>query len=197
METTIAASVVRVRRPPAYEPPYDDERHPEAWLHLPQPQLDLGAVRRPPARHPADPPAGATAPAPQPTGPPARAAVTRFLRAWLEILNGYRPLGHLRTLTNPLDAAGVLAATTQAVRRFNRLRPPAGRAAPPARGPRLRIGRVRLCQPRPDVAEVAAVLMSHGRAWAGALRLQHLDGRWLCVSAEVLWGGQTPQRRPA
>ncbi len=193
MESTTAPPVVRVRRAPACEPPYDDERHPETWL-LPQPQLDLASLtsrrRSAPTPAAATPPA-TTKPAPESRGvSPVRAAVVRFLRAWLEILNGYRPLAHVRALANPLDAAQVVNATTDAVRRFSRLGRPKA-----AHGPLLRIGRVRLCQPRPDVVEVAAVLLGHGRAWASALRLQHLNGRWLCTSTTVLWPRHALSRR--
>jgi hypothetical protein len=218
--------LVRVRRAPACEPPYDDERDPD-WLDLPQPQLDLaslapratddttasppgcGAAARPaevacrtPAPGGEAGQAGPTARTAGPDGRPAsvaagrshspvRTAVGQFLRAWLEILNGYRPLTHARALANPLDATAVMAATTDAVRRFARLR----EGVPPTR-PRLRLGRVRVFQPAPHTAEVAAVIRSHRHAWALALRLEHRQGRWLCATVDVLWGNHLADRHP-
>lgn len=227
MESTVAetethpVALVRVRRPPPCEPPYDDERHPDSWLLLPQPELDLASLTAPatPARGrtgPAapDPPTtvrtssdGATpspaAPTADGTGlaaarhdgghPPAGEAVRRFLRTWLEIVDGYRPLPHARALVSPLDAAAFLATTSEVAKRFGRLRHP---ARPGATRARLGVRRVRLCQPRPGVAEVAAVITCEGRAWALALRLEHHQGRWLSTAVDVLWGNHPPHEHP-
>jgi hypothetical protein len=67
----------------------------------------------------------------------------------LEILNGYRPVAHFRSLSDPLAAAEVLAEMTRAVRRLR----------PTTRQPGLvKLRAMRTCEPRPGVAEIALVV---------------------------------------
>jgi hypothetical protein len=47
------------------------------------------------------------------------------------------------------------------------------------------VRRIRVCEPVPGVAEVAAVVQRGGRAAALALRLEGLDGRWLLTALSV------------
>lgn len=221
MGVTVAESrTVRVRPVPAYEPPYDDERYPDPWVALVQPQLELPPptalkrVGRSGSGHADAGPTEATGPTgARPTGTgatgtggagtggaglhsgprsllpgagtgasPSKVAVTRFLHACLEILNGYRPVAHVRTLSSPLEAATVVQAMTHAVRRLERVR---RRTTAPA-DRRLRSGPVRICEPRPGTAEIAAVIRTGTQTWALAVRLEQRQGRWLCTVAHLL-----------
>jgi hypothetical protein len=108
----------------------------------------------------------------------------------LEILNGYRPVNHFRALADPLAAATVLAEMTRAV----------GRLRPATRGRGLvRLRAMRICEPRPGVAEIALVVGTQtattagraagpdaGRAWGLAYRLERQHGRWQCTAARLL-----------
>jgi hypothetical protein len=118
----------------------------------------------------------------------------------LEVLNGYRPAGHLRTLASPSHAGTVVDAMARATRRVARvIGTPAGTGTA-----KLRIRRMRICQPRPDVAEISVVLGSlgtaagaagstaaggapdGGRCWAAAFRLERRHGNWRCTVARLL-----------
>ncbi|HEX2771256.1 MAG TPA: Rv3235 family protein, partial [Micromonosporaceae bacterium] len=111
--------------------------------------------------------------------PDARQAARRFLAICLEVLNGYRPLAHIRPLVNPAEVETVLAQLTTGVERLARLRR-AGKRAPA----RLRV--VRVCEPRPGAVEAAAVLGDAGRTWALAFRLERRQGRWVGTAVRVL-----------
>jgi hypothetical protein len=85
----------------------------------------------------------------------------------LDVLIGVRPYHHLAGRTTP--------------QLFERLESLAARL--PARAmPRL--GTVRVCEPGPGVAEVAAVAAIGPRAQALALRLE-FDRRWRCAAVET------------
>jgi hypothetical protein len=92
------------------------------------PATATGAAGPPTAPTVTAPPAG--------DGPSASAAAqiaaSRFVACCVEVLNGFRPAGHLRALTTPFDYATV---ATQLTRRTVRLRMPAGS------GPVLAAGR--------------------------------------------------------
>jgi hypothetical protein len=163
----MSTPVVAILPAPRIDPPYDDELAPEPWLagaavqlpfELPQPAPD-----RPPVP-PADPPG--------PTSE-ARRAARRFMAICVEVLDGYRPPGHLRPLTSPAEFAKVTEEIARAVRRG---------AAPP----RLRLRELRVCEPRPGIAEIAAVLGRGPCVWAMAVRLEHRHARWLCTVAVVI-----------
>lgn len=169
---------VRVRPAPAYEPPYDDERSDDWWdLRVVQPLLE------PPApvvlRRRAGDRSSSTPPLPTAT-PATTAAAVRFAKTCVEILNGYRPIGHFRALASPLAAGAVVAAMVDAGRRL--------REASRTRHELVRLRSVRTCEPRPGVAELAVVVVhaSTRRAWALAYRLERRHGRWLCTAAAML-----------
>lgn len=188
MTTTLrqAGARVSMRPAPPSDPPFDDDEGPHLWsATATQPPLQL-AGRKPPRHRPA---------AAQPTSPgvsaSARAASAHFMKACLEILNGYRPVTHLRAMSSPLDAAGVLEAMTGATRRLAREvgAPTAGK------GPRVSLQRMRVCIPRAGAAEISAVISAQPqpgrpggstRSWAAAFRLEHRQGRWQCTVARVL-----------
>ncbi|MEU1963936.1 Rv3235 family protein [Micromonospora sediminicola] len=128
-------------------------------------------VGRPPV---GPPPALATA------TPEAARAAHRFVRTFLEIVNGFRPPGQLRPLCLPEAAARVSAELTRAARRVTPVR---RRSARPA----LHLLRLRICEPRAGAVEATAVFTgTGGTSWAVAVRLEHRRGNWLCLVLDVL-----------
>ena len=57
------------------------------------------------------------------------------------------------------------------------------RRAPGAHDDRAVVRRVRVCEPADGIVEACAVVVSHGRVRALALRLEGLDGRWLVTGS--------------
>jgi hypothetical protein len=47
------------------------------------------------------------------------------------------------------------------------------------------VRRIRVCEPADGVVEACAVVVSHGRVRALALRLEGLDGRWLVTQLTI------------
>lgn len=141
---------VRIRRAPPCEPPYDDERPPD-WPNMDpwQPPLDFAAVTHPPDRPRLTGRAAGPLLSPPPTAPASpdtRAAVQRFLTVCVEVLNGFRPAHHLRALSDPLAAVEVIEAMAEAARQVRSM------------SGRVRVRKVRLCEPRSGVVEIAAVV---------------------------------------
>ncbi|SBT54788.1 Rv3235 family protein [Micromonospora narathiwatensis] len=183
---------VRLRPAPPIDPPCVDEGSP--WGDVDQLTLDLFGSRRRDSGRPAGRPVDIR---PAPTGPgrrtggsPATALVTatpeatraafRFVRTFLEIVNGYRPPGQLRPLCVP-DAGTRVA--TELARAARRVGPVRRRSARPV----LQLRRLRVCEPRAGAVEAAAVLAGTGGAsWAIALRLEHRRAAWLCTTLDVL-----------
>lgn len=186
---------VRLRPAPPIDPPFTDEVA-DPW---PVPSVDQLALdlfdppRRTPARSTSRSPGSGPAPTgpgrrPRPAsvatvvsaGPEATRAAHRFVGTCLEILNGYRPLGQIRPLSDPARATEVVAELTRAAARTGPVRRRSTR-------PAVRLRRLRVCEPRATVLEVAAVLSAGtGRSWAMALRLEHRRGRWLCTTIQLL-----------
>ncbi|GAB3063895.1 Rv3235 family protein [Micromonospora schwarzwaldensis] len=112
--------------------------------------------------------------------PEAARAAHRFVRMFLEIVNGFRPPGQLRPLCLPEAASQVSAELTRAARRVPPVR---RRTARPA----LHLLRLRVCEPRAGAVEATAVFTGAGGAsWAVAVRLEHRRGNWLCLVLDVL-----------
>jgi hypothetical protein len=86
----------------------------------------------------------------------------------LDVLAGVRPYHHLAGRTTPslFERLESLAARVP------------GRATP-------KLSRVRVCEPAPGVAEVAAVAAFGHRVQALAMRLEHERGRWRCAAIET------------
>ncbi|AVT34435.1 hypothetical protein C6361_13710 [Plantactinospora sp. BC1] len=129
--------------------------------------------------------AGTTTPPPVPEAvagatPEAKRAAKRFLDTCLEIVNGYRPAGHVRALASPTDAAGMVAQLASATGRVSGRRRP----GQPVRTVRLR--RLRVCEPRPGVVEAAAAVGVAGRTWAMAFRIERRRGSWVGTSVALL-----------
>lgn len=126
---------------------------------------------------------------------PAQGATMHFLSRYLEVLNGYRPAAQLRPLIAPAEFDSVVAQIDRALRRAaaHARRAQAGRAVRPvvvgpARAGEMRLRQLKLhiCEPRPGVAEAAAVLGHGDRAFAVALRLERRPAGWMCVVAQVV-----------
>lgn len=186
---------VQLRAVPPLDPPFDDESTAAAGPGRGQLALDLTGAGRPVissrprgGSHPAHRrPAAPLDPLPLPNGmvptatPEARQAARRFLRTCLEILNGYRPISHLRPLTSPGESEGVIGQFAVGLDRLAVLARRAG-----GRRELVQIRRVRVCEPRPGAAEAAAVLGNGGRTWAVAFRLERRRGSWVATALCVV-----------
>lgn len=191
---------VALRPAPSYDPPFDDERDPAGWVvpaATPAPG-DPSAPRpaptaddHPPARR--APRRGSVPPIVSPSAE-TRTAVARFLNTCLEVFNGYRPAAHLRALATPAHANAVVQAMTGATNRVARAAgTPTGSLAV-----RVKLRRMRICEPRPGIAEVSVVLGAQteeddrvasrtgGRCWAVAFRLERLGSHWRCTVIRML-----------
>lgn len=198
MATTLEAirpgpgPTISLRPTPRCEPPFDDELEPLVWATAHQLALEL------PRPHPPVAPPGGTE-GPEPAGLPqhspvagassdARLAVRRFVRACVEVLNGYRPAAHLRRLARPMEASEVVAQGTAAAHRVRELRRAAqhpGRHRP-SRQPPVAILHVRLCEPRPGAVEAAVALLTGERTWALALRLELHQDAWRATTLRLV-----------
>ena len=198
---------VRLRAVPPLDPPFDDEYGPATWVggtvapDAPDATDATDAADAADAADASDSPgrsggaggrrSSPAGPRPAPTGrlspdalanatPEARRAAKRFLGTCLEIFNGYRPIAHVRPLSSPPEVAVVVERLTAGAARIS------GRRHPGRPTPVVRLRRLRVCEPRPGVAEVAAVLGTAGRTWAMAFRLERRRGSWVGISVEVL-----------
>ena len=163
---------VRLRPVPRCEPPFDDEREPAAGAIAHQLAHDWSATWSPagspsgPPRAPAASPPPARPHTPRPivagASADARLAVKHFLHLCVEVLNGYRPPAHLRRVSRPCEAAGVVAQGVAGAQRVAALRratqPPGRRAA--RRPPPVAVVRLLLCEPRPGAVEAAVALVT-------------------------------------
>jgi Family of unknown function (DUF6459) len=111
----------------------------------------------------------------------AQIAASRFAAACVEVLNGFRPIGHLRALTTPIIYPTVV---TQLTRRAVRVRMPA--VPDPTTGTRVTLRRIRVFEQRTGLAEAVAVLRRGETSWAIALRFEQRRGAWLCTLLEVV-----------
>lgn len=196
---------IRLRPAPALDPPFDDEATPPLWDQLPL-QLEAPVHRRrhapipvprvrsgtptptlpPHAPRPAETGDAATPPRPADASEETKRAARRFLDVCLEILNGYRPIAHVRSLAghNPTAVIEQLTACLDRADGLRRTHDP-GRALP--RAHRFVILRqLRVCEPRSGVAEGAAALALCGRTWALAFRLERKRGRWQCAVVHLV-----------
>jgi hypothetical protein len=194
----------RLRRAPALEPPFDDERGiDEAFASWAPP----GTTRSTLAVLSGGRDTRVTAP--QPYGAAAHAA-SRYVQVCLEVLNGFRPPSHLRTLAGPIEFADVLhqlrsrrgpggrgdgaaaaAANSRVMSSGGRsaAHPARPTMAPPNRGPAhvaFRLLRLRVSEPAPDKAEVAAVIAHAGASIAIAMRLEVRKATWVCTVLQVV-----------
>jgi 3,4-dihydroxy-2-butanone 4-phosphate synthase len=119
----------------------------------------------------------------------AKLAVRRFVSMCVEVLNGYRPAAHLRRLSLPKEAAGVVAQGLSGSQRVAELRRAAragtGRRAARQPGPVAVLG-VRLCEPRSGAVEAAVLLVTGERTWAMALRLELHEQSWCATTLRLI-----------
>ncbi|GAB1645207.1 Rv3235 family protein [Krasilnikovia sp. MM14-A1259] len=119
----------------------------------------------------------------------ARVAVQRFVGACVEVLNGFRPAAHLRRLALPSQAARVVAQAVVGTHRVAELRKSGHRRATDRHGrggAPAAVLRVRLCEPRPGAVEATVLLVTGGRTWALALRLELHDQTWLVTTLQLV-----------
>jgi hypothetical protein len=179
---------VRLVPAPPLEPPFDDQRGPDAYPLPAEAGAQLTLQWRAPAattdRGSPDEAGHMTLPPGAIAGacPEAWHAALRFLDRCQEILNGYRPASHIRPLSTPMEAQAIVehvAAVARRTGRLSRAPQPGGRLAGPVRVVRRR---VQVCQPRPGAAEAMAVLSQASRSWAVAFRLERRGTAWLCTA---------------
>lgn len=163
---------LRLLPAPTSEPPFDDERAPRPVLRLvPAPLVPVPAPsRRPPVRSLLLPEA-----APRRTRtatdalPDARPFAQALVQRLLEVCGGVRPVPQLQRDTTP----GLYAELERALTR---------RPRPTGPRPSSRDVRSVHVQERPDgVAEVCATVRRGDRICALAMRLEGVQGRWLCT----------------
>jgi Family of unknown function (DUF6459) len=118
----------------------------------------------------------------------AHLAVRRFVGMCVEVLNGYRPAAHLRRLTLPREAAGVVAQGMAGAQRVTELRRAAARPGNRhARRPGpVAVLKLRLCEPRAGAVEAAVLLITGDRTWAMALRLEIHQEAWTTTALRLL-----------
>lgn len=121
----------------------------------------------------------------------AKLAVRRFVAVCVEVLNGYRPAAHLRRLSMPGEAAGVVAQALAGARRVGEMRRAGGRAVRTTsrhgRHPDpVAVRKLRLCEPRPGAVEAAVLLITGDRTWAVALRLEHHQQSWAATALRLI-----------
>ncbi len=103
-----------------------------------------------------------------------RPFVAKMAQAIIEIASGQRPAPQVIRHTSP-QVYSVLARRALVSAR----RQPRGAR----RGAVVRT--IRLCEPADGIVEACAVVVSHGRVRALALRLEGLDGRWLVTQLTI------------
>lgn len=121
----------------------------------------------------------------------AKLAVRRFVAVCVEVLNGYRPAAHLRPLSVPGEAAGVVAEALSATRRLaetrrNNGRTPRSTSRHGRRPDPVAVRRLRLCQPHPRAVEAAVLLVTADRTWAVALRLERHQQSWAATTLRLV-----------
>ncbi|MBV1849468.1 Rv3235 family protein [Catellatospora tritici] len=162
----IAPGAVRIHRAPLLDPPFDDELRPTTYRPV-----------RPEPREVIPPEAIAGA------SPECHTTALRFLNLCLELFNGFRAPSQLRPLLRVTEANDVLDELSRAVRRLAKMR--LSRRNATARTP-VRRRQLRTCEPRPGVAEVAAVLSDGHSTWSIAYRLERDGTTWRCTALTVL-----------
>ena len=116
----------------------------------------------------------------------AKIAVHRFVRHCVEVLNGYRPAGHLRPLALPAEAATIVAQGLAGARRVANLRKAAPGPRVPRRSSPAAVMRLLVCQPSPEAVEAAAALVTSHRTWALALRLELHHETWSATALRLI-----------
>ena len=178
---------IRLRPVPRLDPPFDDELTPEVWASAQQLSFDWSSTRPSPPPPPPVQPAAASVVAG--ASGDAKLAVRRFVGMCVEVLNGYRPAAHLRRLSLPGEAAGVVAQAVLGARRVAEARRALDRRPTDRRGRRVApvgVLRLRLCEPRTGAVEAAVLLVTGDRTWAMALRLELHQQTWAATTLRLI-----------
>lgn len=118
------------------------------------------------------------APGPRPRHTQLEARARRLVQALVEIVDGDRPVTQLlRMATRSVydDLVARLTSLGAATSRGTRVGPLS-----------TRVASVHVGQPRRDCAEISARIVQGNRSRALALRLELIDGRWVCSA--LRWG---------
>lgn len=103
-----------------------------------------------------------------------RPFVAKMAQAIIEVVSGQRPAPQLiRHTSSPVYSVLARRALVSA-----RRQPEGARRSAVVR-------RIRVCEPADGIVEACAVVVSHGRVRALALRLEGLDGRWLVTQLTI------------
>jgi hypothetical protein len=108
------------------------------------------------------------------TTPDVSAWASRFVPALVEVLSGDRPVSQLMRWTD----RDVYEEIRQRVEGLSR--------SPGSRPARAAVRSLHLCQPRPDAAEITAVVRAGRRTRALAVRLDAIEDRWRCTEFAVV-----------
>lgn len=175
-------SVLRLIPAPRCEPPYDDELEPHLRV-VPGPAqqflpLTLSTPPRPTWLHVVpDPPAGDDADFDaQRTStrnlPPVQKWIARYAQAVTEVLAGTRSPRQLAPFTSESVYIGIERSARIAANKKTRL-------------PAAVVRSVRVCEPEDGVAEASIVVRRGQRHRALAMRVEGLDGKWLCTAMHL------------
>jgi len=176
---------ISLRPAPQCEPPFDDELEPAVWATAHQLALEWGATG---PGEPADRPPPVHRSVVAGASHDAKLAVHRFVRLCVEVLNGHRPPHHLRHVSRPAEAAGVVAQALSAAGRIaaERKATRSPTRHPPRRPPPVAVIRLRLCEPRPGAVEAAVALVTGERTWALALRMERHQEAWSATTLRLI-----------
>lgn len=173
---------LHVRPAPCLDPPFDDQRchRPRDMDMLPLPESSAPGNPQDGRRHPFHRPLvrRTTTTAWEATPRLGReephsghAAVRRFASICSEVINGYRPISHLRPLTRPARLSDVTEQLLRCTKGTQRSA--SGRQ-------NIKIRRIRVFEPVPGVAEAAIVLDYGGWCLAMAVRMERTQHGWQC-----------------
>lgn len=114
------------------------------------------------------------------------AALRLFVGMCVEVLNGYRPAGQLRPMSDPHRFTDI---ADQVVRRTVRVRMSPAQAA--RQGRLVRVRRMLVCEPLSGIAEAAVVLEQGDTCWSMAVRMERSArgaeaASWRCVLVQVI-----------
>jgi hypothetical protein len=103
---------------------------------------------------------------------------SRITHALLEVMTGLRPAPQVVRWTSPEVYAVIARRSALAARR-------AAAGNVPRQRERLRVTRVRVCEPADGIAEAAVVVQHGARVRAVALRLEGQDGKWRITALQI------------
>jgi hypothetical protein len=176
---------ISLRPAPQCEPPFDDELEPAVWATAHQLALDWHTTK---STEPQAPPPPVHRSVVAGASHDAKLAVHRFVRLCVEVFNGHRPPHHLRHVSRPSDAAGVVAQAQSAIKRIaaHRKATRSPTRHPPRRPPPVAVIRLRLCEPRSGAVEAAVALVTGDRTWALALRMEQHQESWSATTLRLI-----------